>query len=144
MTIPAGASRSEPLQVRPDINAVAGDDYHFEAEASAKCSQPASASGRFKIQDYDYASETLVSGTGQFQINKDVRSMSSGIKSNKDIFFGGTVDALVKNEYLVERAKGRNPNFEEQDAVENYQALRQGDALFGTESFKSSDRKSVV
>jgi hypothetical protein len=35
-------------------------------------------------------------------------------------------------------AKGRNPNFEEQDAVDNYLALQPGDALFGTESFKSS------
>jgi hypothetical protein len=137
MKIPAGVSRSESLSVQPDISAISGD-YCFLVEASAKCIRPGSASESFKIQDFDYASETAISGTGQFQINKDVRSMDSGIKSNKDITFSGSVDALVKNEYLVDRAKGRNPNFEEQDAVDNYNALRPGDALFGTEDFKSS------
>jgi hypothetical protein len=92
----------------------------------------------FQVQGYDYASETAVSGTGQFQINKDVRSMSSGIKSNKAVSVSGSVDALVKNEYLVDEAKGRNSNFEEKDQVDNYQALQAGDALQGTESFKSS------
>ncbi len=137
MKIPPGVSRSEKLQVHPDINAVAGD-YSFKAEASAKCYNPGSADGSFKVQDYDYASETAISGTGQFKIDKDVRSMNSGIKSNKDISFSGSVDALVKNEYLVDQAKGRNPNFEEQDAVDNYMAVKPGDALLGTESFKSS------
>jgi hypothetical protein len=64
--------------------------------------------------------------------------MNSGIKSNKEVLFSGTVDALVKNEYLVDNSKGRNPNFEEQDAVDSYNALRPGDSLIGTESFKSS------
>jgi hypothetical protein len=137
LKIPAGVSRSESLQVRPDMNAVAGK-YSFKIEASAKCSQPGATTASFRIQDYDYASETAISGTGQFQLNKDVRSMNSGIKSNKEVFLSGTVDALVKNEYLVDQAKGRNPNFEEQDAVDNYMALQPGDALFGTENFKSS------
>lgn len=137
MKIPAGVSRSDSLSVNPDMNALAGD-YYFQVEASAKCRRPGSASESFKIQDFDYASETVISGSGQFQINKDVRSMDSGIKSNKDITFSGSVDALVKNEYLVDRAKGRNPNFEEQDAVDNYNAVSPGDALFGTEAFKSS------
>ena len=137
MHIPAGVSRSESLQVTPDLNAVAGE-YHFKVEASAKCTQPGSDEASFKIQDYDYASETAVSGTGQFQLNKDVRSMNSGIKSNKNVLFSGSVDALVKNEYLVEQARGRTPNFQEQDAVDNYNALNSGDSLIGTESFKSS------
>ncbi len=137
LKIPSGVSRSEKLQIKPDMNAIAGD-YSFNVEASAKCYSPGSAEGSFKVQDYDYASETAISGTGQFKINKDVRSMNSGIKSNKDISFSGSVDALVKNEYLVDQAKGRNPNFEEQDAVDNYMAKNPGDALLGTESFKSS------
>ena len=137
MKIPAGVSRSESLAITPDMSALAGD-YCFLVEASAKCRNPGSDSKSFKIQNFDYASETVVSGTGQFQINKDVRSMDSGIKSNKDITFSGSVDALVKNEYLVDEAKGRNPNFEEQDAVDNYNAINPGDALFGTEAFKSS------
>jgi hypothetical protein len=137
LKIPAGVSRSESLQVSPDMNAIAGK-YAFRVEASAKCSRPGAASASFRVQDHDYASETAVSGTGQFQINKDVRSMNSGIKSNKAVSFSGSVDALVKNEYLIDQAKGRNPNFEEQDAVDNYNALQPGDALFGTESFKSS------
>jgi hypothetical protein len=137
MKIPAGVSRSESFTITPDMSALAGD-YCFLVEASAKCRNPGSDSESFKIQAFDYASETVISGTGQFQINKDIRSMDSGIKSNKDITFSGSVDALVKNEYLVDRAKGRNPNFEEQDAVDNYNALKPGDALFGTEAFKSS------
>jgi len=137
MKIPAGVSRSEALQVKPDINAVAGR-YKFEVEASAKCRHAGSGEAAFMVQDFDYASETAVSGTGQFQINKDVRSMNSGIKASKNILFSGSVDALVKNEYLVDRAKGRNPNFQEQDAVDNYNAIGPDDSLIGSESFKSS------
>lgn len=136
--IPAGVSRSEPLQVKPDLGALAGD-YSFTVEASGQCTKSGkSKKAHFTIQGFDYASETSITGTGQFQINKDVRSMDSGIKSNKDITFSGSVDALVKNEYLVDKARGRNSNFEEQDAVDNYNALKPGDALFGTEAFKSS------
>jgi hypothetical protein len=137
LTIPAGLSRSETLLLSPDADAVAGE-YEFQVEASGRCIKSGSIPVSFKVQGYDYASETAVSGAGQFQINKDVRSMNSGIKSNKDIYFSGSVDALVKNEYLVDQAKGRNPNFEERDAVDNYMALNPGDALFGTENFKSS------
>jgi len=137
LMIPAGLSRSETLLLTPDMNAVAGG-YEFQVEASGRCIKSGSIPIYFKVQDYDYASETVVSGAGQFQINKDVRSMNSGIKSNKDVYFSGSVDALIKNEYLVDQAKGRNPNFEEQDAVDNYMALNPGDALFGTENFKSS------
>ena len=138
MKIPAGVSRSEPLQVKPDLSALAGD-YNFKLEASGQCADSGkSREVDFTVQGFDYASETSISGTGQFQLNKDVRSMDSGIKSNKDITFSGSVDALVKNEYLVDKAKGRNSNFEEQDAVDNYNALKPGDALFGTEAFKSS------
>jgi hypothetical protein len=137
LDIPAGASRSEALSVRPDLNALAGT-YGFAVEASARCCRSGSGEAVFKVQDYDYASETAVSGTGQFQIDKNVRSMDSGIHSDKNILFSGSVDALVKNEYLVDQAKGRNPNFQEQDAVDNYNARMPGDALLGTESFKSS------
>jgi hypothetical protein len=137
LDIPADASRSVTLQVTPDMNAVAGD-YSFNVEASAKCYSSKSKAVNFKVQGYDYASETAISGTGQFQLNKDVQAMNSGISSNKDISFSGSVDALVKNEYLVDQAKGKNPNFEEKDAVDNYESLNPGDALLGTESFKSS------
>jgi hypothetical protein len=137
LMIPAGLSRSETLQINPNIDAVAGA-YNFQVEASGRCIKSGSIPVDFEVEGYDYASETAVSGAGQFQINKDVRSMNSGIKSNKDIYFSGSVDALVKNEYLVDQAKGRNPNFEERGAVDNYMALNPGDALFGTENFKSS------
>lgn len=136
-TIPAGVTRSAALQVLPDTNALAGD-YRFAIEASAKCRSSGQKDTTFKVQGFDYASETSVSGSGQFQINKDIRSMNSGIKSTKNVLFSGSVDALVKNEYLVDAAKGKNANFQEQDAVDNYNALSLGDALVGTESFKSS------
>jgi len=137
LTIPAGVSRSVALQILPDTNAVAGD-YRFAVEASAKCRNSGKRSAKFKVQGFDYASETSVSGSGQFQINKDLRSMNSGIKSTKNVLFSGSVDALVKNEYLVDKALGKNANFQEQDAVDNYNAVTLGDALVGTESFKSS------
>ena len=137
MKIPAGASRSQNLEVQPDMNAVAGE-YKFSVEASAKCRNSAEGEAKFKVQAFDYASETAISGSGQFQINKDLRSMNSGIKSTKNVIFSGTVDAIVKNEYLVDGAKGKNANFLEQDAVDNYNAVAIGDALVGTESFKSS------
>jgi hypothetical protein len=137
MTIPAGVSRSLALQVFPDTNAVAGE-YRFAVEASAKCRNSGQREAKFKVQAFDYASETSVSGTGQFQITKDLRSMNSGIKSTKNVLFSGTVDALVKNEYMVDSARGKNANFQEQDAVDNYNAVSLGDALVGTESFKSS------
>ena len=137
MTIPAGVSRSVALQVLPDTNAVAGE-YRFAVEASAKCRSSKPSPANFKVQAFDYASETTVAGTGQFQINKDLRSMNSGIKSSKNVLFSGSVDALVKNEYLVDKALGKNANFLEKDAVDNYNAVSPGDTLAGTESFKSS------
>jgi len=137
LTIPAGTSRSASLQVQPDSEAVAGE-YKFTVEAGGKCRTSGQQSAKFKVQAFDYASETTVSGSGQFQMSKDVRSMNSGIKSTKDVLFSGSVDALVKNEYLVDAAKGKNANFQEKDAVDNYNAVLAGDALTGTESFKSS------
>jgi hypothetical protein len=134
--IPAGVSRSVDLQVKPDVNAMAGE-YNFRVDASAKCTKPGSDTSRFKVQEYDYASETYVSGTGNFTMSKDVRSLNRGIKSDKDLNFSGSVDELVKNEYLVEQARGRTPNFQEQDAVNNYDSQGWG-TLEGSEDFKSS------
>ena len=137
LVIPSGSARSKILQVRPDMNAVPGR-YDIIVDASAKCCESKPGKGSFTVQVLDYASETAISGTGQFRLDKEVRSMNSGIKSHKDVLFSGSVDAMVKNEYLVDQSKGNNPNFEEKDAVDNYNALVPGDSLVGTESFKSS------
>ena len=137
LTIPAGSSRSIALQVQPAAEAVAGD-YRFAVEASGKCRTTGVGNANFKVQAFDYASETSVSGTGQFQMTKNLRSSNSGIKSTKDVLFSGSVDSLVKNEYLVDAARGKNANFQEKDAVDNYNAVSSGDSLVGTESFKSS------
>jgi hypothetical protein len=137
LTVPPDGLVSQVLLVSPDTSAAAGE-YGFEVVASASGYRSGSDSASFEIQDYDYVSETAISGTGQFQLSKDVRSMNTGVKSDKDIYFSGSVDALVKNEYLVEGAKGGNPNFQECDAVDNYVALNPNDALFGTETVKSS------
>jgi hypothetical protein len=137
LTVPAGGVGIEQLQVTPDMTASPGD-YDFQVLATASNCKSGSDEAGFKLQDYDYVSETTVSGSGQFQMNKDVRSMNTGVKSNKDIYFSGSVDALMKNEYLVEEAKGQNPTFQECDAVDNYMALNPGDTLMGTETAKSS------
>lgn len=137
LSIPAGSTRTRKLLVSTDTNAMAGT-YDFAVDASSRCCKSNPAEGDFIIQDLDYASETAISGTGQFLLNKNVRSMDSGIKSNKEILFSGSVDALVKNEYLVDGSLGKNPNFESRDAVDNYNALSPGDSLIGNENFKSS------
>ncbi len=137
LVIPAGGTRSKSLLVSADPNAMAGL-YNFAVDASSRCCISNSAEGRFTVQALDYASETAISGTGQFRLDKNVRSMSSAVRSNKEILFSGSVDAIVKNEYLVEGSRGKNPNFEAQDAVDNYNAIYPGDSLIGTESFKSS------
>lgn len=137
LTIPAQGSRSVSLQITPDINSVPGE-YRFAAEATATCRTSGRDEIRFNVQALDYASETSVSGTGQFQLNKNLRSMTSGIRSSKDVVFSGRVEELRKNEYLVVAARGKNPNFFEEDSVEDYSAVSVGDALIGTESFKSS------
>lgn len=137
LVIPAGSTRSKSLLVRADTDAAAGS-YDFSVDASSRCCKSDSKLGRFIVQALDYASETAISGTGQFRLNKNVRSMNSGVRSNKEILFSGSVDALVKNEYLVDGSMGKNPNFEAQDAVDNYNAISPGDSLIGSESFKSS------
>jgi len=137
LTVPASGVAAETLTVTPDMKASPGD-YEFQVQVSASNCRSGSDTASFKLQNYDYVSETSVSGIGQFTMNKDVRSMNTGVKSNKDIYFSGSVDTLMKNEYLVEDAKGQNPNFQECDAVDNYVALNQGDTLMGTESVRSS------
>jgi len=137
LTIPAGGSRSLPLQITPDVNAAAGK-YEFEVQATGSCRKPGKEASQFVVQVMDYASKTYVSGEGDFQISKNLKSMKSGIRSSKDVFFKGEVEDLVKNEYLVVGAKGRNPNFWEEDQVDDYRAKDSGDSLIGEESFKSS------
>lgn len=135
LTIPAGGSRSLPLEVKPDVNAAAGK-YRFEVEATGNCRSAGRETTEFVVQAMDLASETYISGKGDVQITKNLKSMKSGIKSSKDVSFNGVVDDMVKNEYLVVGAKGRNPNFWEKDNVDNYTAVESN--LIGTESFKSS------
>ena len=135
LTIPAGGSRSLPLQIKPDVNAAAGK-YKFEVEATGNCRSAGQEATEFVVQAMDLASETYISGKGDVQITKNLKSMNSGIRSSKDVSFNGVVDDMVKNEYLVVGAKGRNPNFWEKDNVDNYTAVESN--LIGTESFKSS------
>ena len=137
LSIPAGGSRSLPLQITPDVNAAAGK-YKFEVEATGNCRRAGHETTEFVVQAMDYASKTYVSGEGDFQISKNLKSMKSGIRSTKDVYFKGEVEDLVKNEYLVVGAKGRNPNFWEEDQVDDYRAREIGEALMGEESFKSS------
>ncbi len=136
-TIPPGGAVSETLLVTPMTSVLSGK-YSFEVLASAPDFKPGSGWASFHVQGYDYISETAISGTGQFYLDKNLRSMGTGIKASKDIVFSGSVDALVKNQYLVEKAKGQIPNFQECDAVDNYLAIDPGDSLSGSENLKSS------
>lgn len=137
LTIPAGGSRSLPLQVTPDVNAAAGK-YEFGVEATGNCRKSGQDVAQFTVQAMDYASEVYFSGTGRAEISKNLKSMNSGIKSDKYVLFDGEVDRLEKNEYLVVGAKGRNPNFREEDFVDEYNRTSNQSLLMGTESFKSS------
>ncbi|GEM_PF-207098 len=137
LTIPAGGSRSLPLEVKPDVNAAAGK-YKFEVEATGNCRRAGRETTEFVVQAMDYASEVYFSGKGKAEISKNLKSMKSGIKSDKYVLFEGEVDRLEKNEYLVVGSKGRNPNFWEEDVVDEYNRTSDKDLLMGTESFKSS------
>jgi len=137
VTIPSTGVKSEVLTVKTDKYTSPGE-YNFGVITSAPNYISDSEMEIFIVQKYDYISETWVGGTGDFQMDKNVRSISTGIKSNKNIDFSGSVDGLMKNEYIIDQARGSNPNYKECDAVENYEAINPGDALVGSETVKSS------
>ena len=88
--------------------------------------------------DYDYVSETSVEGDGFFSIDKKVRNRAAAVNLDKHIRCNGSIEGLVTNAYLIEEARGNNPNFKQVDAVEGYRTTAPGHYLYGEERVKSS------
>lgn len=87
---------------------------------------------------YDYISETSIEGEGTFSIDKRVRNRAATINMEKHVRCNGSMDGFVANEYLLEEARGNNPNFEQMDAVDGYRATAPGHYLYGEERVRSS------
>ena len=87
---------------------------------------------------YDYISETSIEGEGTFSIDKKVRNRAAAIHVEKHVRCNGSIDGFVANEYLIEEARGNNPNFEQVDAVDGYRATAPGHYLYGEERIRSS------
>ena len=87
---------------------------------------------------YDYLSETSIEGEGTFSIDKKVRNRAAAVNMEKHVRCNGSMDGFVANEYLLEEARGNNPNFEQVDAIDGYRATAPGHYLYGEERIRSS------
>ena len=104
----------------------------------------ASATATLVVQSYNYASVTHVEGKGFFVIDKKVRSNTAldaeqqfSVNLDKHFVCGGEIEGFVSDEYLIEGARGNNPNFEQMSAVADYSATPSGDYLYGSEKLWS-------
>jgi len=104
-----------------------------------------SASATLMVQSYDYASVTHVTGKGTFMIDKKAWSTTMAdaeqrfsVKSDKHYVCSGEIEGFVSDEYLIEGARGDNPNFEQMSAVADYRTTAPGDYLYGDEKLMSS------
>jgi hypothetical protein len=135
----ARSVNSLTLEVTPSMNATEGT-YNWSVAAAASAFAPAT----IELQGYDYASETHVRGKGVFVIDKDVSSFTEvyaehqfSVSLDKHYTFSGEIDGFVSDEYLIEGAKGDNPNFEQKSAVGDYSGKASGDFLYGSEKLNS-------
>jgi len=133
-----GAAKTWSLAVKVPLTLGkdAGGAYPITITASDGCGM-ATKTVWLVVQDHDYVSETMVVGTGDVTIDENVRNMAIAANVDKTIEFHGSVDCLTKNEYVIEKAKGTNANFEQEATVSNYRAILPTDYLYGDERFKS-------
>ena len=115
----------------------AGGTYDIIVTAVDSFGQIANANATLKVQDHDYVTETMLSGSGKAVINEDFKNMAIATNVKKVIDFRGEVDCLTKNEYLIVKAEGNNANFEQESVVSEYKATTSGDRLIGDAQFKS-------
>ena len=131
------------IRITPGSGA-SGGTYNWGVIA-ATTDESASARATLVVQDYDYVSETYVEGEGVFHIDKKVRSSTVSdagqqrfaVNVEKHFDCRGEIDGFVNNEFLIEGARGDNPNFKQVSAVDDYRATLPGDYFKGDEKLKS-------
>ena len=131
------------MKVTPGSDASEGT-YDWDVIA-ATTDESASATATLVVQGYDYACVTHVEGEGFFVIDKKVRSSTArdaeqrfAVNLDKHYVCSGEIEGFVSDEYLIEGARGNNPNFEQMSAVADYTTTAPGDYLYGDEKLMSS------
>ena len=79
-----------------------------------------STSCKLVVQEFDYASETSISGEGTFSLVKRVFDMHAAIDSESFVMSNGSIDGFVKNDYLVRHPVDKIPNFKKVSAVNTF------------------------
>jgi hypothetical protein len=115
----------------------AGGTYTFTVTATDSCGSSAQSTATLVVQDHDYVSESLIAGEGWSRVDEKVRNMGIATKVDKVIDFSGYAECIMKNEYVIQNARGSNANFEQESVVSEYRAVLPGDSLSGYEQFKS-------
>ena len=139
----ANSVKSVSIKITPD-SSTAGGEYKWRVIAATP-EDSGSGTATLVVQDYDYVSETYVEGEGVFHIDKKVRSSTGSdaeeqqfaVNVKKHFDCRGEIDGFVNNEFLIEGARGDNPNFKQVSAVEDYRATVPGDRFIGDEQLKS-------
>ena len=132
------------IKIAPSSGA-SGGTYNWGVIAATP-EDSGSARATLDVQDYDYLCETYVEGEGVFYIDKKVRSSTGSgaeeqrfsVNVEKHFDCRGVIDGFVLDEYLIEGARGDNPNFKQVSAVVDYRATVEGDRFIGDEQLKSS------
>lgn len=95
-------------------------DYEISVVASTP-NDMASTSCKLVVQDFDYASETAISGVGNFVLEKKVFDMDAAVNAKSiAVMNGGMVEGFVKNDYLIRHSKDKIPNFKKTSKVSAY------------------------
>jgi len=127
----ANSVKSVSITVTPD-SSTAGGEYKWRVIAATP-GDSGSATATLDVQDYDYLCETYVEGEGVFYIDKKVRSSTGSgaeqqrfsVNVEKHFDCRGVIDGFVLDEYLIEGARGDNPNFKQVSKVDDYRATVQ-------------------
>jgi hypothetical protein len=132
-------SKTWPLNLKIPLIAGkdAGGEYTITVTAVDGGGNTAQATATLVVQDHDYVTETMVSGTGGTILNEKFTNLDIATKVDKQIEFLGEVDCFTKNEYLLMDAKGGNANFEQESVISEFKATMPGSYLYGSERFQS-------
>ena len=132
------ASMTWPLNLKVPLQAGkdAGGQYTITVTAVDWGGNTAQATAKLVVQDHDYVTETLVSGTGGTFLDEKFTNLAVAAKVDKHIGFLGEVDCFTKNEYLILDAEGNNANFEQESVISEFNATP-GGFLYGRERFQS-------
>lgn len=79
-----------------------------------------STSCKLIVQEFDYASETAISGSGFFTLSKKVFDMDAAVNSESRVVSNGEIHGFVKNDYLIRNPVDKIPNFKKYSAVSSF------------------------